>query len=73
MHGQAREPRQGRKAATVTTFYQCRGVPGHFLFSRAARKQSAVGSTKADAQSVLSFGVATGMVFQLHRAYSALH
>ena len=32
MHGQAREPRQGRKAATVPTFYQCRGVPGHFIF-----------------------------------------
>jgi DNA polymerase III subunit gamma/tau len=32
MHGQAREPRQGRKAATVPTSYQCRGVPGHFLF-----------------------------------------
>ena len=31
MHGQAREPRQGRKAATVPTSYQCRGVPGHFL------------------------------------------
>jgi len=33
MHGQAREPRQGRKAATVPTSYQCRGVPGHLLFS----------------------------------------
>jgi DNA polymerase-3 subunit gamma/tau len=33
MHGQAREPRQGRKAATVPTSYQCRGVPGHFIFS----------------------------------------
>jgi hypothetical protein len=32
MHGQAREPRQGRKAATVPTSYQCRGVPGHFIF-----------------------------------------
>jgi DNA polymerase-3 subunit gamma/tau len=31
MHGQAREPRQGRKAATVPTSYQCRGVPGHFF------------------------------------------
>jgi DNA polymerase-3 subunit gamma/tau len=31
MHGQAREPRQGRKAATVPTSYQCRGVPGHFI------------------------------------------
>jgi DNA polymerase-3 subunit gamma/tau len=30
MHGQARELRQGRKAATVPTSYQCRGVPGHF-------------------------------------------
>ncbi len=27
MHGQARELRQGRKAATVTTSSQCRGVP----------------------------------------------
>ena len=33
MHGQAREPRQGRKAATVPTSYQCRGVPGHLLLS----------------------------------------
>jgi len=32
MHGQAREPRQDRKAATVPTSYQCRGVPGHFTF-----------------------------------------
>jgi len=31
MHAQAREPRQGRKAATVTTSCQCRGLPGHFL------------------------------------------
>jgi DNA polymerase-3 subunit gamma/tau len=30
MHGQARELRQGRKAATAATLYQCRGVPGHF-------------------------------------------
>ena len=35
MHGQAREPRQGRKAATVTMSSQCRGVPGHFsIFAR---------------------------------------
>jgi DNA polymerase III subunit gamma/tau len=32
MHGQARELRQGRKAATATTFSQCRGVPGHLFF-----------------------------------------
>src|ERR1035438_5234109 len=31
MHGQARELRQGRKAATVPTIYQCRGEPGHFI------------------------------------------
>ncbi len=31
MHGQAREPRQDRKVATVTTSYQCRGVPGHYF------------------------------------------
>ncbi len=31
MHGQAREPRQDRKVATVTTTSQCRGVPGHLL------------------------------------------
>ncbi len=31
MHGQAREPRQDRKVATVTTSSQCRGVPGHFF------------------------------------------
>ena len=33
MHGQAREPRKGRKAATVPTSYQCRGVPGHFTLT----------------------------------------
>ena len=32
MHGQAREPRQDRKVATVTTSYQCRGVPGHYFY-----------------------------------------
>jgi DNA polymerase-3 subunit gamma/tau len=36
MHGQARELRQGRKAATVATFFQCRGVPGHFFCTERA-------------------------------------
>jgi hypothetical protein len=31
MHGQAGEPRQDRKVATVTTFSQCRGLPGHLF------------------------------------------
>jgi len=39
MHGQAREPRQGRKAATVTTLYQCRGLPGHLFFAPWRRRQ----------------------------------
>lgn len=48
MHGQARELRQDRKVATVATFSQCRGVPGHF-FSHGAvitgRIRAAVGAT----------------------------
>src|SRR5690606_4174311 len=44
MHGQAREPRQDRKVATVTTFSQCRGVPGHLLFSMRWKFQNAFGA-----------------------------
>ena len=47
MHGQARELRQDRKVATVTTSYQCRGVPGHFFYStgswRIGRKRTHTG------------------------------
>ena len=48
MHGQAREPRQDRKVATVTTSYQCRGVPGHLYFIsagawRGCRKRTQTG------------------------------
>ena len=42
MHGQARELRQDRKVATVATFSQCRGVPGHFFYFSALRRPVSV-------------------------------
>ena len=32
MYGQPHELRQDRKVATVVTFSQCRGMPGHLFF-----------------------------------------
>src|SRR5436190_1089945 len=53
MHGQAREPRQGRQAATVTTLSQCRWLPGHLFFAPRRRtgascRLNATGGPKAD-------------------------